>query len=114
MSRLARVIAILFFVAVAVALLVAIVNAQDSTTPPTTNHTISPEQAMMLERLVLQRQVIEERAGRLVAEAELLKRDYAVKGQELDAQMATAAKAAGVDLRDGWRPDLQQKRWVKP
>ena len=107
MSRLARVILILFFVAVAVALAVAIVNAAD-------NHALTPEQVAGLERLVLQRQVIEERAGRLVAEAELLKRDYAAKGQELDAVMATAAKAAGVDLRDGWRPDLQQKRWVKP
>ena len=114
MTRLARVILILFFVALAVALAAAIVNAQEATKPPETNHTITPEQAMTLERLVLQRQVLEERAGRLAAESDLLKAQFLGKAKELDAAMEQAATAAGVKLQDGWRPDLAGKRWVKP
>ena len=114
MKRLARVILLLLCAAIVGALFVALVNAQEATKPPETNHTITPEQAMTLERLVLQRQVLEERAGRLAAESDLLKAQFLGKARELDAAMEQAASAAGVMLQDGWRPDLAGKRWVKP
>lgn len=66
--------------------------------------------ALRLELLVTQRQLIQERAGRVAAESQL---EYAAKGRELDAALGAAAARAGVDLREGWRPDVGKRAWLK-
>ena len=97
--RMLRVLVLLACVAVAIALMVSLVNAQE---PKRLDETV----ALRLQLLATERALLEERAQRL-AEA------YAVKGREADAIMEAEAVRAGLSLQDGWRPDLTTKTWVK-
>lgn len=66
--------------------------------------------ALRIRVLMLERQVIEAQAGRVQAQAAL---QYQEKAKALDAAVEAAAKDAGVDLREGWQPDVEAKVWRK-
>ena len=74
--------------------------------------------ALKIQVADLEQRLIAERAAKLQAEIrereaalELHKRDFAGKSSELNALVEAAAKKAGVDLKDGWRPNPIKRVW---
>jgi hypothetical protein len=61
--------------------------------------------ALKIEKLQLERALLEEQFRRLQG-------DYQQKGRDLDALIVAAAKKAGLDPKD-WRPNLTSKTWEK-
>lgn len=97
--RLLRVLALLAVIVGLIALLAAIVNAEEA-------KTIGEVEALRMKLLMTERALIESQAQRLSDH-------FAAKGKELDALIEATAKDAGLALKDGWRPDPDQRRWRK-
>lgn len=77
--------------------------------------------AIRLEKLTLERMVIEERFEKLKAQAEAinaslprLQADWKAKNDALEGALAEAAKRSNVDLKEGWQPNVPTRTWVKP
>ncbi len=66
--------------------------------------------ALKIKILVLERQVIEAQTGRLQCQAGV---QYQEKAKALDAAIEAAGKAAEIDLKDGWQPDVEKRIWKK-
>lgn len=66
--------------------------------------------ALRIKVLMLERQVIQEQTGRLNAEAQI---QYAEKALAFNRAVEAAAKAAGLDLKEGWQPDVDARVWRK-
>ena len=98
-------------VALALALaLAAPAMAQDPAKPATSPLTLSELDALRIDRLALERELVAERIRRMQAEAKELDR----RGHELNAlvnaAVAEAAKRAGVDA-EKCKPDIGTRTW---
>lgn len=74
---------------------------------------LAAEDALTIEKLGLELEVMQQRAERLRLEIELLKRDFPGKARERDAAIEAAAAKADVKLSEGWRPVLDERVWRK-
>jgi len=99
------------FAVLGILLLVLPVLAAEETKP------LEEVQALKIRVLILERQMIEQKSARIQTEGNLLllqnQGDYGKKAKELDAVIEAAAKEAGLDLKEGWQPDVEAKVWRK-
>ena len=83
------------------------VGCSDSTAA---EKTISELDALKIKVLFLERQLIEAKVSALQCQAAA---QFKEKAKELDTTVEAAAKTAGVDLKDGWQPDVERRVWKK-
>src|SRR5882724_9370608 len=88
--------------------------AQDK--PAAKSPVLAEADATKLEKLTLERQLIEERFERLKAQVQViqtqlpqLQADWKLKNDALELAVSEAAKRSGVDPKEGWRPDVPTK-----
>ena len=82
---------------------------------------LSEVMALKIGKLYAERQVFEQALLKLAAQQEsirsqtqLTRGEYDKKETELATVIATAAHEAGLDLKEGWVPAPEERRWVKP
>ncbi|HAM55021.1 MAG TPA: hypothetical protein DCQ64_06300 [Candidatus Rokubacteria bacterium] len=87
--------------------------AEEAKAPPK----LEELEALTIERVVLERKVLEERSQKLQqearaiqAEVRALEAEYQARARELDGLVEAAAKRAGVDPKR-FRPDVGTKTW---
>jgi len=80
--------------------------AEEAKAPPK----LEELEALTIERVVLERKVLEERSQKLQQEVRALEAEYQARARELDGLVEAAAKRAGVDPKR-FRPDVGTKTW---
>jgi len=90
---------------------------------PASGRALSELDALRIGKLYAERQVFEQALLKLAAQqdalrahTQLTRREYDGKQAELQAVIAAAASEAGLsaeDLKAGWVPDPEARRWVK-
>jgi len=69
--------------------------------------------ALKIGKLMAERQAIQNAYDTSVARQELLKREFADKTTALNVAVDEAAQRGKVVLKDGWKPDVEKRIWVK-
>jgi hypothetical protein len=91
---------------------------------PASARTLPELAALRIGKLYAERQIFEQALLKLAAQqdalrahTQLTRREYDVKNAELQTVIAAAAAESGLtaeDLKAGWVPDPEARRWVKP
>jgi len=97
--------------------------AQREPKEPEPAHTLTERDALRIGKIYAERQLLEQALLKLAAQQDALKahtqltrREYDVKNAELQTVIAAAATESGLtaeDLKAGWIPDPEGRRWVK-
>src|SRR5262245_4715405 len=90
---------------------------------PRKERVLTERDALRIGKLYAERQIFEQALLKLAAQQDALKahtqltrREYDVKNAELQTVIVAAATEAGLtadDLKAGWAPDPEARRWVK-
>lgn len=85
--------------------------AAEESKPEPAPPAVSAEDATAMKLLFTERLAIEQKARADRAESQLA---YEHKTGELEKLVQEAARRAGIDLKDGWQPDIEKRVWRKP